>query len=625
MYSTLVLCAACIAVEPPALAVTDAPRDARTFAAYDAARASTSSDADSHVRLALWCEAHGLQPERLKHLAIALLKNREHLTARGLMGLVAYHGRWQSPRAVSEQLKADAAYSATMDEYEARRSRIGNSPGGHWKMALWCEQHELKPQATAHLIRVTQLEPAYEPAWKRLGFKKRRTRWATDEQVAADQAEIQAQERADEIWMARLVPWRSSAEDPARRYELTRMLADVTDPRAVPVVWQILARGTPNQQRVAMRLFDQIDSLGATRALALLAIKTKSDEVRRHVIQKLKGRHIEDVGLFLVTLLRDRVLDPYPDPILYRFQLKPVGWDDIGSPGMLFVRGPRYGIAREYTVDESFPPPPTMPIREMATYVDRVVTQRDRQVSDLADAINQILAESEFDLMLADDHDRRIDRLNDRIIQTLRAATGLDFGKDPEAWRKWWVDEQGYAYQSPPPRPKEDLTVFVDAPTYVDSVHYSCFAAGTPVHTISGLRPIESVEIGDQVLTQDPRTGALGFQPVLAAAHNQPDQLWKITLGEETIKATGIHRFWKVGRGWVMARDLKPGDILRTLGGVADVTGVEPESVQPVFNLDVMEAESFFVGDTGMLVHDNSPVQRVHQPFDAVSERAKQR
>jgi hypothetical protein len=89
MYSTLLLCAACITVEPPALAVGNAPRDARTLAAYDAGRASASSDADSHVRLALWCEAHGLQPERRKHLAIAVLKNREHLTARGLMGLVA--------------------------------------------------------------------------------------------------------------------------------------------------------------------------------------------------------------------------------------------------------------------------------------------------------------------------------------------------------------------------------------------------------------------------------------------------------------------------------------------------------------------------------------------------------
>ena len=370
-----------------------------------------------------------------------------------------------------------------------------------------------------------------------------------------------------------------------------------------------------------MRLFDQIDSIGATRALALLAIKATSDEVRRDVIEKLRSRDFRDVGLFLVTLLGDRILDPHVDPILYRFALQPIGWDDVGSPGMLFVRGPRYNVVRTYTVDESFSSCAGM--WEPATYTQRLTTQRDRQLSDLTAVINQILAESEYDLTVVGDHDRQVDRMNARITQTLTAATGLTLGKNPEDWRKWWIEEQGYAYEPPPSRPIVDLTVFVDTPTYLDSVHYSCFAAGTPVHTITGLRPIESVAIGDQVLTQDPRTGAIGFQPVLAAAHNKPDQLWKIKLGDETIRATGIHRFWKVGQGWVKARDLKPADIIRTIGGVAEVVRVDPDSVQPVFNLDVYEAESFFVGESGTLVHDNSPVQRVAQPFDAPSRREK--
>ena len=193
MYSTLLICAACVAVEPTAPAVAAARSNAGILKAYEAARANENGSADSHVRLALWCEAHGLQPERLKHLAIAVLKEREHPAARGLMGLIAYHGKWQSTKAVSEQLKADAAYSANIAEYEALRARTGNSAGSHWKLALWCEQHGLKPQATVHLVHVTQLAPWYEAAWKRLGFKRRRTRWATDEQVAAEQAEIEAQ------------------------------------------------------------------------------------------------------------------------------------------------------------------------------------------------------------------------------------------------------------------------------------------------------------------------------------------------------------------------------------------------------------------------------------------------
>ena len=107
---------------------------------------------------------------------------------------------------------------------------------------------------------------------------------------------------------------------------------------------------------------------------------------------------------------------------------------------------------------------------------------------------------------------------------------------------------------------------------------------------------------------------------MVATVHSQPDKLLKINLGQEVIKATGIDRFWKVGQGWVMARDLKPGDRLRSLGGVSTVKTVESAGSEPVFNLKVMQAQSFFVGQRGMLVHDNSLVEPVLQPFDAVPE-----
>ena len=34
----------------------------------------------------------------------------------------------------------------------------------------------------------------------------------------------------------------------------------------------------------------------------------------------------------------------------------------------------------------------------------------------------------------------------------------------------------------------------------------------------------------------------------------------RIAIGGESIVATGIHRFWKAGKGWTMARELKAGD-----------------------------------------------------------------
>jgi hypothetical protein len=120
------------------------------------------------------------------------------------------------------------------------------------------------------------------------------------------------------------------------------------------------------------------------------------------------------------------------------------------------------------------------------------------------------------------------------------------------------------------------------------------------------------------VLVQDTNTGALGYQAVVTAYHNPPSPTLRVKLEEaDAVVATGIHRFWKAGKGWTMARDLKAGDLVRTLGGVARVSAVEDDRTQPVFNLEVAEGHSFLVGKLGALVHDNSLVEVALNPFDA--------
>jgi hypothetical protein len=141
------------------------------------------------------------------------------------------------------------------------------------------------------------------------------------------------------------------------------------------------------------------------------------------------------------------------------------------------------------------------------------------------------------------------------------------------------------------------------------------------VHTVEGPRAIESIQVGDRVLAQNTSTGMLMFQPVVAVHRNKPTATLKVAIGGETIAATGIHRFWKANKGWTMARELKPGDRVRMLGGLATVSSVETGKVQPVFNLDVAEDRNFLVGTHGLLVHDFSFVQPVLAPFDREPEQ----
>ncbi len=146
---------------------------------------------------------------------------------------------------------------------------------------------------------------------------------------------------------------------------------------------------------------------------------------------------------------------------------------------------------------------------------------------------------------------------------------------------------------------------------------HNCFKAGTPVRTLAGPRAIETIRVGDQVLTQDVQTGALSYQPVLAVFHNRPGATLRIELDDESIVATTIHRFWKAGQGWVMARDLKPRRSAphpRRHGqspGGRERPG--PAGLQPASR----RGGSFFVGAAGMLAHDNSLVEPVKAPFDA--------
>ncbi len=617
MFHAVLAWAVCATLEPTPLAI-DARTETRAMAAYREARVRASGDANAQVRLALWCESHGMPAERLKHLAIAVMIDPSHTTARGLMGLVAFRGRWQSPEAVSALVKSDGAYAAALARYNGRRARIGDSAEAHWKLSLWCEEQGLKPEAAAHLARVVRLDPGREAAWKRLGFRKQGRRWVTAEQIATERAEAEAQKRADRHWTPILTRWRNRIGDRAREVGLTEALAAVTDPRAVPMVWSILGCGSAAHQMAAVQILGQIDSPDSTRTLALLALEGKSPRVRANAIQILRLRDPRDVASLLVSMLRDPQLDP--DPILFHYQLRPVAWEASDDPGVLLFSGPGFNLVRAYAFPEGASP--WMSAMPDSPLPERVTWHRQQQIRDLTALIDEIRGLFQDEILAARRHVQQVERSNTRVLEALNAAIGRDPSTDRQAWRKWWAEERGYAYVMSPPPPRQDLTLGESKPTYYNAVHYSCFAAGTPVRTLAGPRPIESLAVGDSVLTQDTGSGALSYRPIIAALRNGPDKVLKIDMGREVIKVTGIHRFWKVGHGWALARDLRPGEIVRSMGGVQTVKSVEPAGVEPVYNLRVLQADCYFAGVCGLLVHDSSEVLPVSRPFDAAPEPA---
>ena len=628
MYYALLVCCALVGQDGSATLGYSAD-----LATYESANAKAGENADAHVQLALWCEAHGLSAERVKHLAAALVHDPSHALARGLMGLVAYRGKWGNPDEIGKQIQGDPAHEQLISDYHTRRRLTALKPDDQMRLAAWCERNGLKEEAFAHYSDVVRLDPSREWVWKHLGFKKRGDRWLKPEDFAAEQREASEQKRADKRWryfferLATLL----GTDDPGKHARAERLIAMVSDSRAVPMIWAQFVRVTEARELVAVRMLGQIEGPSSATGLAAIAVFSPRPQVRAEATQSLTRCDPRDVVEQLIDVLRKpftvQVRDPGSGP---------------GSPGELFVAGERFNIQRFYqnsTVipavwgGRMFAPPPSfdpfstrnVPIATLGTPAQ--IANRDLNarpdIGMLYLTQRNIVGDQALgrmvtrDIQLVNATNAAIHDLNGRALDVLNRVTGQSLGEDPGRWKTWWADQLGYSYQPTEPEEKPTYTSFVSEPPPASlRTHHSCFGAGTLVRTLEGPRAIESIQVGDRVLSQNDRTGLLGFEPVLAVYHNKPAPTLKLAIGGDSIVATGIHRFWKAGKGWTMARELKAGDRVRAVGGVVEVQSIEQSPVQPVFNLEVAENRDYFVGMKQMLVHDYSLVQLVLEPFD---------
>jgi len=326
------------------LVVTGAGPDGATpsgadRAAYESARTAAGRDADAHVALALWCEARGMAAEKSLHLARAVLLDPSHAKARGLLGFVQHGGKWMRPEDVSRSVEDSPEAQALFREYLTRRTQAGDKADDQYKLARWCAEKGLAQQAMAHYHRVIELDPGRDSAWKHLGFKKVSGRWIKPEVGAALKAEAEVQAKADKLWKPKLEHLKTAlaGRDKAKRAEAEQSLAAIVDPRAVPMVWAVFARGDERWQRIALQILRQIDAPNASIGLAKLAMFSPWAGVRSEASQSLTRRDPREYARFLVMLLGDEV----------KYAKRDVAGP--GSQGELFVEGTDANIRRVYT------------------------------------------------------------------------------------------------------------------------------------------------------------------------------------------------------------------------------------------------------------------------------------
>ncbi|MFC5742386.1 polymorphic toxin-type HINT domain-containing protein [Dyella tabacisoli] len=198
-----------------------------------------------------------------------------------------------------------------------------------------------------------------------------------------------------------------------------------------------------------------------------------------------------------------------------------------------------------------------------------------------------------------------------------------------------------------------------------------CFVEGTVVWTDHGLVPIEQLKPGDMVLSQPEGTGAQQYKRVLNTFEHADKEIWHLSYYDPRredmgyLYATANHPFWVQDVGWVALEDLEPGQNMELSDGTVAVAykcdvlyrtaepnigfvttsfadkyfgflvdlehgfnclssdGDDllhhlqhdaPEMHRRVFNIEVEDFHTYYVGEGGLWVH-NSNYSGARLPF----------
>ena len=142
----------------------------------------------------------------------------------------------------------------------------------------------------------------------------------------------------------------------------SEQMADVSDPRAVPMIWGLFVFGSEGSQVAAISMLSQIEGPAASNALAALAIFSPRPKYSvGH--QKAWPARPRDILSRLIGLVRKP----------FKYQVRPVSGP--GSTGVLFVEGEKFNVQRVYRsmpIDPSLMPAGAQSFSAAVNEFDRI-------------------------------------------------------------------------------------------------------------------------------------------------------------------------------------------------------------------------------------------------------------
>ena len=124
--------------------------------------------------------------------------------------------------------------------------------------------------------------------------------------------------------------------------------------------------------------------------------------------------------------------------------------------------------------------------------------------------------------------------------------------------------------------------------------------------TKQGLKAIEEIKVGDQVLSYNDNLEIFEYKDVVELYTNEATELCHIYTETEEIVCTPNHSVLTID-GWKEAKELTNKDLIKTSNGYIKVISIKLEQLeekQAVYNFNVLGYHTYVVGNDLLIVHN---------------------
>jgi len=367
-----------------------------------------------------------------------------------------------------------------LHDYLANRDKIDTTAQAQYDFGLWCEETKLTGLAQIHYEKAVAIDPQFGPAHKKLGHVRHGDRWITYDQQREAQGLIKhkgrwisqaekekldaraTQSSEQSSWASRIKLLRAKlfGDDPVRRAEAETQLGEIHDPAAVPgLVRAFSADSDAVRIRLATAL-GVIEGEDSTDALVYLVIAEANVDVRQAMLEELLRKRDPDTASKLMLYLRNknsvivgraawslaasRTTTAVPKLVdaLTQSEKKMVVVPSTGPSGGGGIGG-SFTFAGEVSGGPTLPPNTPQGFGVVGSYpVITGVATAPGAIAFGAGSVQAPVGNTPVSGVGGYGGRPMVSRVtlvyeNAEVLEALKSLTGMNFGFDRAAWKKW--------------------------------------------------------------------------------------------------------------------------------------------------------------------------------------------